>query len=125
MKPILPVSFGLCLAMLFTISGCTTASNARTQAQAAFAAGQQSGAMQQQKSPSVFFRGDVKNPSVPWVEDMTLAQGLLSATYTGMWDPHTIVLIRKGETFKIDPKSFLRGTEDPPLEPGDIVEIHR
>ena len=115
---------GLCGLILLAASGCVTRSKASARAQAAFAAGQQQAAAQQ-RAPAVFFRGDIKNSSVPWSEDLTLAKALLAAEYTGLWDPHAIVIIRKGETFKIDPKTFMRGAEDPLLEPGDTVEIHR
>jgi hypothetical protein len=111
------------LFVLLSIGGCTTKSNAHARSQAAFFAGQQQ-ALSQQNAPTVVFRGDIKNPRVPWVEDLSLAKALIAAEYTGLWDPHTIVIIRKGETYKIDPKRLLRGLEDPPLEPGDIVEIH-
>jgi hypothetical protein len=114
------------LLILLATSGCTTKASANAQAQAAFMRGQQEALKQQQQNaPSVYFRGDVKKPSVPWTEDLTLAQALVAAEYTGLWDPHTILIIRKGETFKIDPKRVLRGVEDPLLEPGDIVEIQR
>jgi hypothetical protein len=118
-----------CLALsvlvLLATSGCITKSNANVRAQAAFAAGQQQGTTHAQAAPSVSFRGDVKKSSVPWTEELTLAQALLTAEYTGLWDPHTILVIRKGETFKVDPKRFLRGQDDPLLEPGDTVEVHR
>jgi hypothetical protein len=93
--------------------------------QAAFAAGQQQAMSAQTNAPSVNFRGDVKNPRVPWTEEMTLAKALVAAQYTGSWDPHTIVIVRQGEQYKLDPKRLLSGLEDPLLEPGDTVEIHR
>jgi hypothetical protein len=110
--------------LLLAISGCTTRSNANAKAQAAFAAGQKQGAAQQ-AAPAIHFRGDVKKSSVPWAEELTLAKALMAAEYTGLWDPHTIVITRQGETFKVDPKRLLGGIEDPLLEPGDTVEIHR
>jgi len=71
----------------------------------------------------VYFRGDVRKPGVPWAEELTLSKGLLAAEYTGIWDPHSILIIRKGEPFKINPKRLLSGEEDPTLEPGDVVEV--
>ncbi len=115
--------------MLFLLpllySACTTKSKARADAQAAFAAGQLQAIAQQQRGSVVYFRGDVKNQTVPWTEEMTLGQAIVAAGYTGRWDPHTIVVERKGETYKVDPRRLLRGLEDPLLEPGDTVEIHR
>jgi hypothetical protein len=73
----------------------------------------------------VTFRGDVKNRTVPWTEDLTLAQALLAAEYQGMWDPHSIVILRKGTKWPVNPKHLLSGRENPPLEPGDIVEVKR
>ena len=34
-------------------------------------------------------------------------------------------LIRQGQTYPINIKTLLRGLDDPPLEPGDIVEVTR
>jgi len=117
-------SITVSLVALLLASGCMSRSAANAKAQAAFAQGQQAGA-QQQTAPSVHFRGDVKHPSVPWAEELTLAKALMAAEYTGLWDPHSIVIIRKGETFKVDPKRLLGGLDDPLLEPGDTVEVHR
>ena len=114
-----------CLLLVALPSGCTTRSGANAQAQAAFAAGERQATARQAMGPSVSFRGDVKKPSVAWTEGLTLAPALLAAEYSGLWDPHTILIIRNGERFQIDPKRFLRGLEDPPLAPGDTVEIHR
>ena len=122
---LLPFSAVSLLLLLLAASGCTTNSSANARAQAAFAAGQQAGTAQAQAAPKVSFRGDVKKSSVPWSEELTLARALLAAEYTGLWDPHRIVIIRKGETFKIDPRRLLSGLDDPLLEPGDTVEIHR
>ncbi len=71
----------------------------------------------------VHFRGEVRKFAVPWTEELTLSQGLLAAEYTGIWDPHTILVIRNGQTFKINPKRLLSGQDDPALEPGDVVEV--
>jgi len=115
----------LCLAAVFGTSGCITRSASNAKVQAAFAAGQQQATAQQQAAQSVHFRGDVKRTSVPWAEELTLAKALVAAEYTGLRDPHTIVIIRQGETFKVNPKRLLGGLDDPLLEPGDTVEVHR
>jgi len=75
------------LVFLLGTSGCMTRSAANAKAQAAFAAGQQA-VTRQQTAPPCAFRGDVKNPSVPWAEELTLAKALMAAEYTGLWD-HT------------------------------------
>jgi len=111
--------------LIGSLAGCTTRSSAKAQAQAAFAAGQQQAIARQAMGPSVSFRGDVKKQTVPWTEGLTLAQALLAAEYNGLWDPHTIVVIRDGQRFEVDPKRLLRGVEDPLLQAGDTVEVHR
>lgn len=113
------------LFLILMVSGCVTGSHANAQAQAAFAAGQQQAIAQQTAGPTVHFRGDVKKTTLPWTEELSLAQALVAAEYSGLWDPHIILIIRKGETFRIDPKRVLRGLEDPMLEPNDTVEVHR
>ncbi len=115
------------LGLALGVSGCTTTSKARREAQAAFEAGQRQAqeARQTQQGPVVYFRGPVRKSVVPWTEDLTLAKALLQAEYTGLWDPHLITLTRQGETFRIDPKRLLNGQDDVPLKPDDLVEVQR
>jgi len=94
------------------------------QALQAYIAGQRDASARTQ-NPTVTVMGDVKNHSVPWVDGLTLAQGLLSAEYNGPWDPRQIVVTRAGEIYKINVKAFLAGGEDPPLQPGDIITVQR
>ena len=115
----------LSLALALASGGCVTKSRSQERARAAFLEGQHQAVPQEAQAPSVSFRGDVRKPSVPWTEDLTLAQALLAAEYTGLWDPHTITLVRHGQTYHINPKRLLSGAEDPALEPGDIVEVRR
>ena len=115
----------LCLLLEMATAGCITKSSAKAQAQAAFAAGQQQAAAQAKAGPAISFRGDVKKFRVPWTEDLNLTQALLAAEYTGLWEPHSITIIRKGETFKVNVKRMLNGADDPLLEPEDTVEVHR
>ena len=118
----------LCLLLLVIgASACKTSSKsaAQSEAQASVLAQQQALIQAQQQQPSVFVRGEVKNPIIPWNEDLTLAQAIVAAEYRGPWDPHLILVIRKGQTFKVNPKHLLWGTEDPHLQAGDIVEIQR
>ncbi len=116
---------GLFLLLTLATSACISKSRANAQAQAAFSAGQQQAAAQAKAGPSVNFRGDVKKSRVPWAEGLTLTKALLVAEYTGFWEPHSIVIMRKGETFKINVKGVLKGLEDPLMEPDDTVEVHR
>jgi len=118
--------FCLLLLLLLAVSACKTNSKSAAQAEAqALFAQQQAVAQMQQQQPSVFVRGEVKNRIIPWNEDLTLAQAIVAAEYRGPWDPHSILIIRKGQTLKINPKHLLWGTEDPHLEAGDLVEIQR
>ena len=109
-------------------AGCGGKSNqAALREQDAFLRGRQQAIESQQLSqqPAVWFRGLVRNPRVPWHENLTLAEAILAAGYTGALNPSGIRVIRQGQTYHVDPKQLLRGVEDPPLEPGDIVELTR
>jgi hypothetical protein len=117
-----PLLYGLVLFLL-TTSGCTTNSTAKAQARAAFLAGQQQALMQQQQEPVVTVLGQVTNRTIPWTEDLTLSQALIAADYQGFMDPRAIVIVRSGQRFQVNVKHLLRGTEDPPLEPGDTIEV--
>ena len=115
------------LAAVLVTPGCASKSKAKRREQEAFLRGQQQAiaAQQEAQQPAVWFRGLIRHPRVPWTENMTLAQALVAADYTGTLDPTSIKIIRQGQTYRIDPKRLLRGLEDPPLEPGDLVEISR
>ena len=60
---------------------------------------------------------------MPWVEGLTLAQAIATATYTAHGNPKEIILLRRGESATIDPKDLLNG-RDVPLEPGDTITLH-
>ena len=114
------------LALLPLLAGgCVSKSTARLREREAYVKGQQEmlSNQQQAQQPTVFFRGLIGQPRVPWSEGMTLAQGILAANYTGVGDPGKIRIIRQGRAYKIDVKLLLRGQEDPVLEPGDIIDI--
>jgi hypothetical protein len=117
---------GLLLVLALALSGCVTKSNAKAQARAAFIAGQQQALSQQvqRQTPTVLIRGEVKNQVIPWTEGLTLANAILAAEYQGTRDPRQIVITRRGEAVRIDPRLLLRG-EDMPLEASDIVDIVR
>ena len=76
-------------------------------------------------APMVWIRGDVKNEVVPWTQEITLAGALVAAEYKGLWDPRGIRIIRQGQTYKINPRELLKGREDLPLKPGDVIVIER
>ena len=107
-------------------TGCS-GSKAKLREQEAYIRGQQQAiaAQQQAQQPAVWVRGLVRNPRVPWTENLTLAQALVAAQYTGMTDPGSIRIIRQGRAYQIDPKRLVRGLEDPPLEAGDLIELGR
>jgi hypothetical protein len=77
------------------------------------------------QQPLVWIRGDVKNPAVPWNDQLTLARAIVAAEYKGLWDPHVIMIIRQGQTYRVKPRDLLSGRDDPALEPGDTVVIER
>jgi hypothetical protein len=115
-----------CFAFLLALglAGCTTKAKADAKARAAFAAGQEQATMrmQQTQTPSVTVQGTVRNPLIPWTEDLTVAKAIVAAGYFGRRDPAEILVVRKGQAFRVDPKQLLNGT-DPPLQAGDIMEI--
>jgi len=117
-------ALGCLLLIAFALAGCTTKAQAKAQAQAAFAAGQQQAMMrmQQTSAPNVSVRGTVKNPLIPWTEDLTVAKAIVAAGYYGSKDPVEIFIVRQGQALRVDPKQLLNGN-DPPLQSGDVMDI--
>ena len=115
---------GLALSVLFTTTSCVSKTKAKVQAREAFVAGQQQALarLQQMQGPSVSFVGPVRNNVVPWTQDLTVARAIVAAGYVGARDPRTIIVVRNGQAFTIDPNQLLSG-EDMPLESGDLVQI--
>ena len=113
------------LLVLLATAGCAGKSKQREAE--AFRMGQQQAIEAQRlaQEPAVWFRGPVRNPRVPWKENLTLAQAIVAADYASQLDPTRIIIFRQGQTYRVDPRRLLRGLEDPALEPGDIVEIGR
>lgn len=114
-------------AVLLLATGCVSKSEARRMQQEAFAAGQQqaaAAAANRTQPATVTVQGDVKNESIPWTRDLTLAQAIVSAEYQGMSDPSRIVIIRQGQSIPINPRDLLHG-KDVPLEPGDVIDLQR
>ncbi len=110
--------------MMLVVAGCVTKSKAKAEAQAAFLAGQQQAMirMSQPHQPVVTFIGPVRNPTVLWREDLTLAKAVVAAGYEGKVDPRQIMIVRNGQAIPVDPKKLLEG-EDIPLVAGDLVQI--
>ncbi len=123
-------------ALIFlALPGCVSKATARKQAQQAFIAGQQQAMMRMQQqgvateqgqpqvpTPSVTLRGNVRNSSVPWTPELTLAKALVEAEYTGPGDPTEIFLVRGGLARPVDVKQLLGG-QDIPLQAGDLVQV--
>jgi hypothetical protein len=109
-----------------SLTGCITKAKADAQARAAFVAGEQQAMrnMEQVKArgPSVTVVGPVRNPRVPWTDELTLAKALHAAEYFGDKDPTEILIVRSGKAIRYDPKKLLEG-EDMPLEPQDLIQL--
>lgn len=116
------LSFSI-LSSLF-IAGCVTKGKAKAQAEAAFLAGQQQAMirMSQPHQAVVTFIGPVRNPTVTWTQDLTLAKAIVTAGYEPLSDPKQIMIVRNGQAIPVDPKKLLAG-EDVPLVAGDLVQI--
>lgn len=117
--------FVFILFLALAAGGCVTKSKATANARAAYLAGQNAVLSQQQaqQRTSIAVIGSVENPEVQWVEGLTLAQAIATANYTGFREPKEIILTRRGEDGRINPKDLLHGA-DVPLEPGDMITIH-
>ena len=125
--PALPARIDIVLVYLVIVallqSGCTTKSKANAAARAAYSTGQQQATERiLQSRNSVTIMGPVRNPLVPWTQDLTLAKALVASDYYGKANPREIVIVRSGQPMPVDPKQLLAG-EDVPLEAGDVVRI--
>jgi protein involved in polysaccharide export with SLBB domain len=114
---------GLLLLLALALTGCVSKATADAQARAAFLAGQQQALahLQQTQGPSITISGQVKNSTVPWNQDLTLAKAIVAAGYFGP-DPTEIVIVRSGQETRVDPKQLLNN-EDVPLDSGDLIRI--
>src|SRR5690349_8547195 len=68
------------LVLIIVPSGCTTKSKANAAARAAYSAGQLQATeriLQSRNSVTIF--GPVRNPLVPWTQDLTLAKALVAS----------------------------------------------
>jgi hypothetical protein len=120
-------SFGVLVVVTVGVgvAGCTSDSKAKSQARAAYLAGQQEAMFrlqQQSRNPSVTIIGNVQNPTIPWTSELTLAKAIVAAGYMSRRDPSQIFIVRNGQAIPVDAKQLLNG-EDVPLESGDMVQI--
>jgi hypothetical protein len=113
----------LSLTALLAASACVTKSKAQLEARKAFNSGRQKALAEMQQGPVVRILGPVRQPVLPWTEDLTLIQAIVNAGYQGP-DPRAILLIRNGEAARID-ASRLLGGNDMPLQVGDIIQIEQ
>jgi protein involved in polysaccharide export with SLBB domain len=118
------VQRALIILILIGVSGCVTKSKAKADAQSAFLAGQQQAMIRMaQPHPAVVtFIGPVRNPTVPWSQELTLAKAIVDAGYNAPSDPKQIMIVRNGQAIPVDPQKLLNG-EDVPLVAGDLVQI--
>ncbi len=110
--------------MLVCAAGCTTKTEARKQAEAAFEAGQRQAQLQLYESrfPVVTVIGPVRNPKLDWTADLTLARAIVAAGYQGLGNPRLIIVRRGNEEIIVTSKQLLAG-EDWPLHAADRIEV--
>ena len=119
-------ALSLLLFLVLGASGCVSKGKARAEAMKAFAAGHEQAVKElQNREPVVIVLGSVRNHSVPWEEGMTLAQAIDAAFYTGFRDPQVIRLTRGDETIEIRASELLRGSKNPVLQAGDVINLSR
>jgi len=113
----------LFLTPLLLVAGCVSKSTANAQARAAYFAGQRDAMAMAAKGPCVWVIGNVKNQSVPWTAELTLAKAVVAAEYRGARDPSEIILTRPGQpALSFRAEQLLEG-QDMPLQTGDRIEI--
>jgi hypothetical protein len=106
--------------------GCTTTSGDRARAEQARTAAQaQEAGDPRSRAQIVTVVGQVRHRVIPWEQGLTLTRALDAAAYTGFTDPRSILLRRGMDFVEIKVSDLLRGTVNPDLEPGDIIEIKR
>lgn len=113
----------LLLAVTFPLPSCTTRSNSRRQADAAFRAGQQRALVDvATRQNGITFVGPVVNAVVPWRQGLTLGQAVAAAGWNAQSEPRLIIFARGEETAELTPAQLLQAAAFP-VEPGDRVEI--
>jgi len=105
-------------------AGYTTQSKTTADAQAAYAAGEQAALFRLQKphGPVVTVVGPVRNSSLTWTSDLTVAKAILAADYVGSADPKQIMIVRNVQAVPIDLQQLLKG-DDVPLLSGDLLIV--
>jgi hypothetical protein len=121
MRPVV----GILSLLSLLLAGCVSRKEADLQAHQAYLAGQQQAAKQWQlkQPPEIVVQGPVRNPVVPWVENLTLAKAIVDADYTGFMNPILIRVIRNGQMIEEMKGIDLLHGRDLPLQPGDIIDI--
>ena len=112
--------------LALALCGCESKGKRQADLRAAHMAGQMQAMAraQQAREPSVMVIGAVRNPQIPWTEELTVAKAIVEAQYYGLHDPTAIVVLRAGKEIRINPRQLLAG-DDLPLEPGDTLEIRQ
>ena len=120
-----PTTYALFVsAFALLATGCVSQESVRQQTKQAYEAGFKQGQLAAElKLTHVFIRGPVQQSTVRWREGLTLAQALVEAVYTSPNEPRAINLTRQGRIMTINPADLLSGI-DPPLEAGDLIELH-
>src|SRR6266496_4589684 len=118
----------LCLLLALGLStvGCVSKTKAKLKEREAFMAGQQQAMamarfQQQSQNPSVTVVGQVRNPVIPWTEDLTVAKAVVASEYFGK-NPKEIIIVHQGQATRIEAKRLLAG-DDLPVEAGDTIQI--
>ena len=120
---ILRYAFSWLVLLAIAVTGCVTKSAANAQAQQAYVAGQRQALERMlQSRNSVNILGPVRNPLVPWTEDLTLGKAIVAAEYYPKTNPREILIVRQGRALPVDVNKLLAG-EDVPLQAGDVVNI--
>ncbi len=110
------------LALLLA-AGCVSKESARENSRRAFEAGVQQGRKDAEvRLTSVFIRGPVQQPTIPWRDGLTVAQAIVEAVYNARQDPQAMSITRGNRIIPVDLALLLQGV-DPPLEAGDIIDI--
>jgi hypothetical protein len=119
---------GWSLASLLALTACVSKSEANRRAESAYLRGQRDAARAGQErlqsaAPSVTVRGNVRRPSVPWSEELTVSRALATAEWVGRLNPTQIIVRRGAQTYSISVRQLLSGLQDLFLEPGDVIEV--
>mgnify|MGYP002630480975 CR=1 FL=1 len=77
----------------------------------------------EQAGPVVTVNGQVVRRRVDWREGLSLAEALLEAEYTGTTTPVSLRITRGGRPISVTMRRFLSGSQNPILEPNDVIEV--